>query len=295
LRETAPSSRRITDQLLKVVEEEIIDLDFIAALAGDRPPTAEHEERIERARRARGARFYSDVLFTLSHQYFPYEQAEGIWEAVLQHKAELLAALGRNVGIVVAALDYLSNVLKGLPQTRLIAEPKLEAIAEIAVTDGLTALFDRTTFEHQLRYEIERHRRYGNEVTLLIADIDDFKAVNDAHGHPQGDAVLSRIGELIRDEIRDVDLAFRYGGEEFALILPETPPMDAATFAERLRHRVQNEFDGLGVTISLGLAHCPTHGREARHLIREADAALYQAKATGKNRVVLAGQRRPAP
>jgi diguanylate cyclase (GGDEF)-like protein len=167
-----------------------------------------------------------------------------------------------------------------------------EMVSEQAVTDELTGLANNRAFRDVATREAARARRFGHPLSLLMLDVDDFKQVNDTHGHPQGDEVLKRIGAILRDESRGIDLPARYGGEEFAVALPETDPVGAAEVAERIRGRVESEpvgfVDGDGalqVTASLGVASIPESASDVRGLVAAADAALYAAKRGGKNRV----------
>jgi len=165
---------------------------------------------------------------------------------------------------------------------------------ELATVDGLTGLYVRRYFDSRLKEELERARRFQAAFSLVLLDIDDFKQLNDGHGHPFGDKVLRELAQVARRAMRGVDIAARYGGEEFAFILPRTGIVDAHAAAERIRQDVADARvlgpDGtvFKVTASLGVACYPDSGEgDAAALIQRADVALYRAKATGKNRVEL--------
>jgi diguanylate cyclase (GGDEF)-like protein len=164
---------------------------------------------------------------------------------------------------------------------------------ELAMVDGLTTLFVRRYFDARLDEEIERSKRFGTEFSVVMMDIDDFKHLNDSHGHQAGDRLLRTIAETVRRQMRAVDTAARYGGEEFAMILPRTSMVDAYNQAERIRQQIADirfTVDGavLSVTASFGIASYPeSKAAGAEALIRLADRALYRAKRTGKNRVEL--------
>lgn len=166
-----------------------------------------------------------------------------------------------------------------------------ERLVERANTDSLTGLYNHRYFQERLAAEVSRASRYGHSLSLLIIDIDFFKNFNDAHGHPTGDTALREIGVILTQSTREADVAVRYGGEEFAIILPETPMREAASLAERIRQAVEKHvfYDGNGeqtsLTISAGLAEHPTHCSDRTSLIAAADTALYQAKVVGRNRV----------
>jgi diguanylate cyclase (GGDEF)-like protein len=167
-----------------------------------------------------------------------------------------------------------------------------EMVRVQAVTDELTGLFNLRHFHETLDGEIERSRRFNQPVGLMMLDIDDFKAVNDTYGHQQGDLVLIEVGRVLRALSRDIDEPARYGGEEMAVILPQTDVAGAELLAERMRAAVAgieiDRLDGDGrlrVTASFGVASLPANAGDKDGLIAEADAALYRAKRTGKNRV----------
>jgi diguanylate cyclase (GGDEF)-like protein len=164
-------------------------------------------------------------------------------------------------------------------------------LEQLSRTDRLTGLFNRGYWEECLSQEFARHRRSQSTSSLVIFDIDHFKRVNDTYGHPAGDAVIRRVAELTRQHMRSTDIAGRYGGEEFVVLLPDTDLQGAVTFAERLRLAVQETSvvhaeQPLSFTISLGIAllsanSCESHGQ----LVERADQALYQSKEGGRNRV----------
>ena len=165
-----------------------------------------------------------------------------------------------------------------------------------AVTDELTGLFNHRRFQEVMTAEVERARRYGHELGLIMLDIDNFKSVNDTHGHLTGDNVLRAVARVLRQSSRDVDEPARYGGEEMAVALPLTDLEGAYQFAERVRGRIEAlELplpDGNGtlrVTASFGVASLATaDGASKSALVAAADGALYEAKRSGKNRTVRA-------
>jgi diguanylate cyclase (GGDEF)-like protein len=170
-----------------------------------------------------------------------------------------------------------------------------ETISRQAVTDELTGLYNLRHFHDTLDTEIERSRRFATNVGLMMLDIDDFKRINDTYGHQQGDLVLIEVGRVLRNLSRDIDEPARYGGEEMAVVLPQTDVGGAELLAERMRSAVEDlridRLDGGGplqVTASFGVSSLPHSALDKDSLIAEADAALYRAKRTGKNRVARA-------
>ena len=164
-----------------------------------------------------------------------------------------------------------------------------ERVRHMAYVDGLTGVFNRRYFEIRVQEEIERAKRYTGAMSLIMIDIDHFKRLNDEFGHLMGDDVLRQISTIFSQNLRKVDVACRYGGEEFAIIVPETTGEDAYYVAEKLRKAIQGAvFPGLPrpVTISAGVASYPANGEGRDELIKAADEALYQAKQSGRNTVV---------
>jgi len=191
------------------------------------------------------------------------------------------------------ALGYITdptdlNLLLARTRTLLDFKAYLDVCEEAAFTDHLTGLANRCRFERQLDREVSRTQRYGHPLTLLMLDLDNFKNLNDTFGHNAGDEAMRRIGKALREGTRGIDLAARIGGEEFAVILVETSHRAGLEVAERLRLAISGLSIPLAghITASFGVAECPLNAHTAGDLLSSADAALYQAKRNGKNRVV---------
>lgn len=172
-------------------------------------------------------------------------------------------------------------------------EQMVTQLQALSVTDWLTGLKNHGYFFDRLSEELERSRRYDRPLAVIMADLDDFKRINDAYGHAAGDAVLRAVGEVFRTQLREVDVACRVGGEEFGVIMPETDSSGAFRAAERLRLAAhQAAVPGVGaVKLSLGVAVFPEDAAMRDELVAQADQALYIAKHQGKDMVVLAGKR----
>ncbi|MFH2041753.1 MAG: GGDEF domain-containing protein [Acidobacteriota bacterium] len=156
--------------------------------------------------------------------------------------------------------------------------------------DDLTQLYTARHFYHQLKLEIDRACRDGHPLTLLLLDLDDFKAFNDAYGHVEGDHVLLRLGQVVKRCLRQTDTAYRYGGEEFTTLLPMTTSADAAVTAERIRTEFKKETfspvpgQDVHVTVSIGLAQYKPQ-EEMKIFVHRVDQLMYQGKKNGKDRV----------
>jgi diguanylate cyclase (GGDEF)-like protein len=167
----------------------------------------------------------------------------------------------------------------------------VERVKQLAYLDGLTGIFNRRFFEMRILEEMERARRYGTGMAIVMVDIDQFKRLNDEFGHLLGDEVLRQVSSLFHQQLRKIDVVCRYGGEEFAIILSQTSASHALTVAEKLRRMVENwQFPGVArsVTISAGVAAFPDHGSTRDDLVRAADKGLYAAKQEGRNRICVA-------
>jgi diguanylate cyclase (GGDEF)-like protein len=188
-------------------------------------------------------------------------------------------------------LDVLHS-LAGQAATAIEAARFHQRADEMTHTDVLTELPNRRRLELDLTTEVARSRRYNRPIAFIMLDVDHFKEINDIHGHPAGDEILSEFGSAFGDAMRETDTAYRYGGEEFCVLLRETDGDDAAVVAERIRTDIANRFAGADgspiVTASLGVAAIPGDASDSATLIAAADTALYAAKAAGRNRVVRA-------
>src|SRR5271169_2918113 len=167
----------------------------------------------------------------------------------------------------------------------------VERVKQLAYLDGLTGIFNRRFFELRIMEEIERARRYNTGMAVIMADIDQFKRLNDEFGHLLGDEVLRQVSSIFHQQLRKIDVVCRYGGEEFAILLSQTSAVHALGVAEKLRKTVEAwQFPGVprSVTISAGTANYSEHGSTRDELVKAADAGLYAAKQAGRNRVCLA-------
>jgi diguanylate cyclase (GGDEF)-like protein len=170
-------------------------------------------------------------------------------------------------------------------------------VKQLAYLDGLTGIFNRRYFETRITEEIERARRFGTELSLVMVDVDKFKSLNDSYGHLLGDEVLRQVSSLLSRQVRKIDVVCRYGGEEFVILLPQTAPEQAFHVAEKLRRALEEwHFPGVptALTISGGVAVYPVHGDTRDALVKAADAALYAAKGAGRNRILSARSAQPA-
>jgi diguanylate cyclase len=177
--------------------------------------------------------------------------------------------------------------------SRLGMESLNHQLEKVSRVDGLTGLYNRHFWEEQFVMEYKRDKRSENPSALIMLDIDNFKVVNDTYGHPAGDEVIKILAEIIKKTTRETDISGRYGGEEFAIILPDTPVANVEFVAERIRRLVEKctvVYDEIDIkfTISMGIAGFKLTHKDSTQWLDTADKALYQAKESGKNRVILA-------
>jgi diguanylate cyclase (GGDEF)-like protein len=168
-----------------------------------------------------------------------------------------------------------------------LVEARTLELEKIANLDPLTQIYNRRKFSEKLNKELQRARRYEHALTLIMFDLDYFKAINDQYGHAQGDNVLQSVAQCLKDNLRNVDLYARWGGEEFIVLLPHIPPNEANLVAEKLRLAISKlVFDqDIKVTASFGISCLQETDEDSLPLIKRADDALYQAKRDGRNRV----------
>jgi diguanylate cyclase (GGDEF)-like protein len=192
--------------------------------------------------------------------------------------------------------DEALGALQGYLQSALTNAHKYDAIRRQVVTDHLTGLYNRRYFTKRADEEIQRALRHQAPLSMLMADVDNFKHFNDTYGHATGDRVLQAVSGILREALRSTDVCARYGGEEFAVLLPHTPGESAFHVAERIRDTLgQTRYTGLGlpvdarVTISVGVATCPGDATSLEELLELSDQALYRAKHAGRDIVCAYG------
>ncbi len=271
--------------LWRMLPDRGLSLFMVSGLAGDRELTSSERQQLAVLLVQRGRMIYSDLIFTLTHQWFSPEEADSLWHGILKHKYEVSTTLGRNVRITVAAVDYLYNMCGQSDIPSVVSEHSMWGMAESAVRDSLTHLYDLPTFCMHLEAEIKRQKRYKIPVSVIICDVDDFKALNDRWGHLEGDRVLSAVAKVISGCAREVDICARWGGDEFSVMVAQSSSDGALLIAERIREQVASTLRSRHATLSVGVASCPQDATSVRSLIAKADRAVYLSKESGKNRV----------
>jgi diguanylate cyclase (GGDEF)-like protein/putative nucleotidyltransferase with HDIG domain len=233
-----------------------------------------------------------EIRFSTGHDFYEQGMLSMVYLPLIA-KAEVIGSLilaSRSPNAYsqqhVKLLEQLaSQIAMPLENARLYAVTE-----EKARVDELTGLLNRRSLDEMIDSEISRHSRYGGKFTLAILDLDSFKAFNDTKGHLAGDTLLGQVGNIIRNGIRNSDQAFRYGGDEFAILLPQTDIEAASQVTERVRESIATELDAgnINITASIGLASWPEDGMSHSDIIAAADLTLYRAKWSGGNRIFCA-------
>ncbi|HEV8336755.1 MAG TPA: diguanylate cyclase [Candidatus Polarisedimenticolia bacterium] len=278
--------------MITVDEVERVKGELLALLDEDTHNEERILNRLSQIRAETGIQVHAALLLILTRLLMEEEEARALWNAILQHRINLITRVGREIGLRVATFDYLLNVNRKLTRPRIIELEVLEEAERSSALDPLTGLYNQRYFRSALQKELRRSRRYELDLALLYMDLDSFREINERHGDLVGDILLKEVAILIKNKIRDIDVAARYSGEEFVLLLPETERMGAYLVAERIRREIERHFvrrdvDGkpIQMTLSVGLAQYPEDATVGDRLVTKAEEALYQSKARGPNGV----------
>lgn len=268
------------------LEEAILTL---ALKAG--PDVAAVDRQLTALTRVHGEEVYARFIHLISHLDFSPVEARKHWEAVVEHTRSLGNTLHRNLDFRVGLADYFVFKNPKISHPKVIDLYLFHETEAGNLKDGLTGLYNFRYLQDALPRELGKARRLGTPLSVVFLDVDSFKAYNDRFGHAAGNEALTAIAGVVRTCIREMDLPCRYGGEEFVVLLPMTDKFGALSVAERIARQVE----ALGIpaagahrvlTISAGVSSFPADASEDNALLEAADAAMYQAKAWGKNRVV---------
>ena len=239
-----------------------------------------------------GDKIYAEILYLLTRMQFSPKLARKYWFEILEHRTVLNDGLGRDVGLRVALCDYFVNIRPQV-ENPLIVEVNLFVQKEqSALRDDLTGLYNRRFFSGIMQKQMATAQRFSQPFSLLMLDVDNFKNYNDQLGHQAGDRALAQLAQVLSHTARAVDYIVRYGGEEFAVILPGADQNQALAAADRHCQAVekypffrQDCQPGGSLTVSIGVASFPQHAGEPFELVYRADQALYEAKRQGRNQV----------
>ncbi|MGC1620661.1 MAG: GGDEF domain-containing protein [Candidatus Acidiferrum sp.] len=242
---------------------------------------------------ARG-QFLQRYFRTITHLDLRETQCVQLWDEMLLRRRELSEHLGRQISLKTALMDVLTSA--GLFRVPILIEyDELKKLQLNAVTDPLTGLYNRRLFGESFEKELNRARRYGSPLGLVMLDLHRFKEVNDKHGHPRGDEVLREVAATLKKALRTSDSAFRIGGDEFALLLPQTDAAQALALSRRIgtvfTESIAHLQMGVSVSMDHGVATFPQDGDQADQLIHVADERLYRLKHANHGKPPAAGAR----
>ena len=278
-------------------------------IGGPNPPRLSTEDAflelltdtLETMERPARGQFLERFFKSIAHVDLNETQGLDIWEQVLARKRELSESAGKRVALQAAVVDVLTSA--SLLRLPIVMEYEdLRKLQINATTDPLTGLYNRRFFDDYFEKELNRSLRYSHHLALVVFDLHRFKEVNDRYGHPQGDILLQMAAATLRKSMRTSDYAFRIGGDEFALLLPQSGTEQAATMSRRLRAAYAATIEPLRLGVSLGLdyglAVYPDDGEQQEILIRVADERLYQLKNAAQPPAAagaVPAETRPAP
>ncbi len=250
------------------------------------------EKAVEELEKELGRHVYSELIFLMAHLWFHPDEAFEHWSRIIELRLEMEDFLGEPVDTRVALVRYFVNVTRKIRSPKVLELELFRRTEASVYRDELTGLHNFRYLSEHLAREIDLCRRHHSVVSVVMIDVDDFKHYNDRNGHLAGNDVLVSVARVLRDCIRESDVAVRYGGEEFTLVLSATAKAGGLDVAERARARiVEHVFPhgdaqpGGHLTISAGVATYPADATDATDLLRKADSAMYLAKSRGKNRV----------
>jgi diguanylate cyclase (GGDEF)-like protein len=242
-------------------------------------------ETIEGLDESSRGQFLRQFLRIIAQTELSEAQSNECWQRILQRRGELAGSFGKPVSLRTAMVDVLASA-SVLRVPVLIEYEELKKLQINAATDALTGLYNRRLFDEYCDKELNRTKRYGQQLAIVILDLHRLKEVNDRYGHLQGDKVLQLAAATLRKTLRASDFAFRIGGDEFALLLPQTDPEQAGTLCRRVRSQYEAEVRTLQlsveITLDFGVAVHPQDGDQKSELLRIADERLYELKHAGR-------------
>jgi len=276
---THEEAERLRERLLAVLRDDGHDADRMLA-------------RLETIGKESGVDAGAALLLILTNLVFAGAEARTHWRRALDHRGRLETQLGRDPGVRTALVDYFMNIDRRLVQPTLVDDDSFDGCERGEALDSLTGLQTGRTFHRSVYAELRRARRYGQRMSVVLFDLDDFERVNAKHGRPFGDATLVEAARLLTRQVREIDGIARPGEDELALLLPETGRSGARLVAERFRSGLESRFAGesgnelsLRLTVSGGFASYPDDASTPEVLLERAAQALYLSKALGKNTV----------
>ncbi len=279
-------------QEAKYLGKRLLSHDLIEIFTGTRDGTSEQKNKLDALTSRLGNGIYVEIVYSLTHTLVrDKDEARKIYEEIIAHKTFITGMLNRNISVEVAALDYLQGVRNMLKEPTIIEADKCDSFAYRSIMDETTQVYEKGLLDTDLDAEIERSRRFNVPFSILFIDIDNLKHLNDTYGHELGTRAILFVTECVKKNLRKYDSIYRYGGDEFVVLLSRADTDQANAIAQRIIDLIhEGRVEGLSNPpgISIGLASY-TSGVECdkQGLLSAADTALYRAKDAGKNRICI--------
>jgi diguanylate cyclase (GGDEF)-like protein len=269
------------------------ETDILRLLCSSKNSFEKLDSKLVKYKKIYGDTLYAKLLFLISHLEFKPKTAKMHYESIRKHHKLLEGKLERKLDIRVAVADYFVSHKRKIKNPMILEIHLFREAQQAGFIDTLTSLYNYSFLRAALPHEMAHSKRYADPLSVIFFDLDDFKKVNDKYGHEIGNSCLKHVAEVIQSSVREMDLAFRYGGEEFLILLPKTDKFGALAVAERIRKTLEKsdlKFMGqkdLRIAVSGGVSSCPVDSESGDALVKLADEAMYRAKNKGKNRVEL--------
>ncbi|MBF0430641.1 MAG: GGDEF domain-containing protein [Fibrobacteria bacterium] len=274
----------------KFLKNRVLTIELLEIFTGEREGTAKEKSKLKAITKKLQNKIYIEAVYLIAHKFVDdVAEARKIFDAIIRHRNGLVKILKRNVSVQVAALDYLQDVCNIIRQPTIIEADELEKFVYHAVFDDTTQAFEKDIMDVELEAEIEKSRRFGSIFSLFFIDLDNLKKLNDTFGHESGTEAIKSVSQFAKKNLRKYDSIFRYGGDEFVVLLPGVGIDAAHETANRIRNMISRHRPGkakMQISVSIGVtAFDNSKISDRKSLLEAADTALYEAKQKGKNRV----------
>jgi phosphotransferase system enzyme I (PtsI) len=277
--------------------ESTLDIEAIEILVGFRPGSRREKEELETLKKRLGDRLSREIVVALIHKDIADAgEAREIVNGIIRHKQRLEKLMGRDVGLQITALDYARNIHTLLDNPAITEKEKIAELSRLALHDTEARAYDKGTLLNDIKKEVERTKRYGQTFAVLFIDVDNLKDINETYGRGAGDMALRQAASILKNNMRAVDYVYRFGGDEFVLLLPNADINVAHRVAEKLLHKVRKTtitYDVVrgimfSITVSIGVETFDDQTvRNVEDVLYTVNALLSQAKSSGKDRIEM--------
>lgn len=276
---------------VKVIAKSGMIMKLVKVLMGEKRGTAKEIKNLNRIKEKWGDRIYCEAIYIFTHTLIDRpEKAKELIKKISQHRFLLNKLLGRDIGVKVAALDYMQNNEHILVDPIFIERKKIRKIVKEAIKDDYLWEYDKEMFYSNLKDEIARARRYGSHLSVIMIEVEDFKKINDEYGHVIGGIVLKNLADTLVKNIRKIDSVYRYDGDEFVVLLPETTLQSAERISEKIvklceKIKVDEMDDYIGIRIGIASFYTIKY-KNSKGFICDAIKVLHAATRKCKNKII---------